>query len=409
MAVDGWIYTTIGEQATLQRGFDITKTQQKPGNVPVVSSGGISSYHDKVAVEGPGVILGRKGVVGSVYYLPVDFWPHDTTLWVKNFHGNHPRFVYYFFKHLAPQLASMDVGSANPTLNRNHIHPIRVLWPQAKEQKAIACILGSLDDKIELNRQMNQSLDAIARAIFKSWFVNFDPIRAKAAGQHPIALAPHIADLFPDAFVDSDLGEIPYGWGIRPIGDVVQVLGGGTPSTKEPEYWEDGIHPFCTPKDMSSLTTPVLLETERHLTNEGLAKVSSGQLPGGTVLLSSRAPIGYIAIAETPVSVNQGIIAMVCQQRLPNLYVLYWVQANMERIIANANGSTFLEISKRNFRPIKAVVPPKPILEQFHEIVEPIYQRIVSNLRQTSALSALRDALLPRLISGEIQVPLRDY
>jgi len=118
-----WIETTIGDQITLQRGIDITRAAQRAGNVPVLSSGGVSSYHDTSAAHGPGVVLGRKGVVGSVYYVGSDYWPHDTTLWVKDFHGNHPRFVYYFFLCMAPQLARMDVGSANPTLNRNHIHP----------------------------------------------------------------------------------------------------------------------------------------------------------------------------------------------------------------------------------------------------------------------------------------------
>ncbi|MCP9473540.1 MAG: restriction endonuclease subunit S, partial [Nitrospira sp.] len=167
-----------------------------------------------------------------------------------------------------------------------------------REQRAIACILGALDDKIELNRRMNRTLEEMARALFKSWFVDFDPVRAKAAvrREHPKwtneqvsraacpNLKPEIAALFPDSFEPSELGDIPKGWRVCPIGEVVQVLGGGTPSTKEAAYWKGGIHPFCTPKDMASLTDPVLLQTERHLTDEGLAKVSSGQLPAGTVL-----------------------------------------------------------------------------------------------------------------------------
>jgi len=256
-----------------------------------------------------------------------------------------------------------------------------------------------------LNRRMNRTLEEMARAIFKSWFVDFDPVRAKAAGQQPPGLKPEIAALFPDTFEPSELGEIPKGWRIGPIGQMVQVLGGGTPSTKEPAYWEGGIHPFCTPKDMSSLAAPVLLATERHLTDEGLAKVSSGQLPVGTVLLSSRAPIGYLATAETPLSVNQGIIAMVCDGELPNLYVLLWTRANMDRVLANANGSTFMEISKRNFRPITAVVPSRAVLRCFMQIVEPMHQRIVSSLKQIQHLSELRDTLLPKLISGELRVP----
>src|SRR3984893_12486934 len=128
-----WIDTTIGDQVVLQRGIDITRAAQRVGVITVISSGDVSSYHDTPGASGPGVVLGRKGVVGSVYYVSSDYWPHDTTLWVKDFHGNDPRFVYYFFKWMAPRIATMDVGSANPTLNRNHVHPIEILWPLVPE------------------------------------------------------------------------------------------------------------------------------------------------------------------------------------------------------------------------------------------------------------------------------------
>lgn len=222
MGINKWFETTIGEQATLQRGIDITKAEQRPGKVPVVSSGGISSYHDTVQINAPGVILGRKGVVGSVYYITEDYWPHDTTLWVKDFHGNYPRFVYYFFKSIASTIATMDVGSANPTLNRNHVHPIKILWPPLDEQKAIAHILGTLDDKIELNREMNQTLEAMARAIFKSWFVDFDPVRAKMEGRQPAGMDAATAELFPDEFEESALGMIPKGWRIGNLGSWIK-------------------------------------------------------------------------------------------------------------------------------------------------------------------------------------------
>ena len=416
-----------------------------------------------------------------------------------------PRFLYacVFSQSFTEYLVSQEKGAAYPAVSPEDIGNAVIPLPPLKEQQAIACILGALDDKIELNRTMNRTLEATARAIFKSWFVDFDPVHWNSArrlaniprsepgkwfiyaiecegGSHyigftddlhrrfdehcrgcgadwtkahpPVRLAywepvdsqaeavareqklksgsgrewlkaeiarnwtprrplpagrqvkPEIAALFPDTFEPSELGEIPKGWRVGCIGQMVQVLGGGTPSTKEPAYWEDGIHPFCTPKDMSSLAAPVLLATERHLTDEGLAKVSSGQLPVGTVLLSSRAPIGYLATAETPVSVNQGIIAMVCDGELPNLYVLHWTRANMDRVLTNANGSTFMEISKRNFRPITAVVPSRAVLRCFMQIVEPMHQRIVSSLKQIQHLSALRDTLLPKLISGVLRV-----
>lgn len=330
-------------------------------------------------------------------------------------------FLYYLFS--SPQgrhrLGTILRQVAVSGITGTDLVKLRFSLPPLKEQQAIACILGALDDKIELNRRMNRTLEKMARAIFKSWFIDFDPVRAKDAvrREHPKCtdeqvshaacpkLKPEIAALFPDSFEDSELGEIPKGWRVCPIGELVQVLGGGTPSTKEAAYWEGGIHPFCTPKDMASLTDPVLLQTERHLTNEGLAKVSSGQLPVGTVLLSSRAPIGYLAVAETPVSINQGIIAMVCDGELPNLYVLHWTKANMDRVLANANGSTFMEISKRNFRLITAVIPPPQVLRCFMQVVDPTHQRVVSSLKQIQYLAALRDALLPKLISGELRVP----
>lgn len=134
----------------------------------------------------------------------------------------------------------LNVGTASPTLNRNHVHPIKTLWPPLPEQKAIAHILGTLDDKIELNQQMNQTLEAMAKAIFKSWFVDFEPVRAKMEGRQPIGIDAATADLFPNSFDESALGLIPMGWKVSTIGESVKVVGGGTPSTKKPEYWEDG-------------------------------------------------------------------------------------------------------------------------------------------------------------------------
>ena len=289
-----------------------------------------------------------------------------------------------------------------PTSALSHLE---VPVPPLPEQRAIANILGTLDDKIELNRRMCQTLEGIARAIFQSWFVDFGPVQAKAAGAKRFRGMPQtVFDTLPAAFTDSPLGPIPTGWTVRPIGEVVDVVGGGTPSTEEPAYWEGGTHAFCTPKDMAGLTAPVLLKTERCLTDAGVARVSSGQLPPGTVLLSSRAPIGYLAIAEIPVSVNQGIIAMRCPREIPNLYVLLWAQANMDRIEANANGSTFQEISKRNFRSIPMLVPDRRCLAAFGGAVEAMYRRIVAAQKQNRSLAAIRDALLPKLVSGEIRI-----
>ncbi|MGC4192890.1 MAG: restriction endonuclease subunit S [Thermomicrobiales bacterium] len=400
--IKDWIDTTIGEQVTLQRGIDITKAAQRPGSVPVISSGGVASYHDTAFAKGPGVVLGRKGVVGSVYYIDVDYWPHDTSLWVRDFHGNSPRFVYYFFRHMAPELASMDVGSANPTLNRNHVHPKRTKWPPLSEQRAIAHILGTLDDKIELNRQMNQTLDELARTIFRSWFVDFDPVRAKAEGREPEGMDAETADLFPDRFVDSTLGPIPEGWEVQPIGAMVTVVGGSTPSTKQPEFWEGGTHLWATPKDLSGIASPILIDTARRITDAGVQQISSRLLPVGSVLLSSRAPVGYLAVTTEPTAINQGFIGMICDRGVPNAFVLNWARERMDTIKGNAGGTTFAEISKTAFRPILGVRPSHEVLDTFQLQTSALYELIETNLRESVTLADLRDTLLSELLSGRI-------
>ncbi|MFE7366609.1 restriction endonuclease subunit S [Streptomyces anulatus] len=161
-----WRQTTVGDVMTLQRGFDITKSQQNPGDVPVVSSGGISSFHDTAMVSSPGVVMGRKGTLGKVFYLDRDYWPHDTTLWVKDFKGNDPRFVYYFLGTL--NFLGMDVGSSNPTLNRNHVHPVPIVWPSLPVQQFISGILGALDEKIAVNERITATADELALTLASS-------------------------------------------------------------------------------------------------------------------------------------------------------------------------------------------------------------------------------------------------
>jgi type I restriction enzyme S subunit len=200
------------------------------------------------------------------------------------------------------------------------------------------------------------------------------------------------------------LGEIPEGWRYSTIGDEVTVCGGSTPSTKEPEFWEGGQHCWATPKDLSALKFPVLLDTERKITDAGLAEISSGLLPVGTVLLSSRAPIGYLAIAEVSTAINQGFIALKCDGFLPNVFVLQWCRESMDAIVGNANGSTFQEISKSNFRPLGIVVPYESVLKHFTRSAGSLYRQLAENERESRTLAQLRDTLLPKLISGELRI-----
>ena len=298
-------------------------------------------------------------------------------------------------------------GTRMPRAKWEHVSRYEIVLPPLPEQRAIAHILGTLDDKIELNRRMNETLEEMARALFKSWFVDFDPVRAKMdgrwrRGQSLPGMPADLYDLFPDRLVDSELGEIPAGWDVSEIGREVEVVGGSTPSTKEPTFWQDGDIHWATPKDLSNLQSLVLLGTERKITSAGLKKISSGLLPVGTVLMSSRAPVGYLAIAQVPLAVNQGFIAMKCNKRISNTYIFFWCEENMEIIKANAGGTTFAEISKRNFRPLKIIVPVTGTMPLFDSIFDPIMKRITVNDLESRFLAALRDTLLPKLVSGEV-------
>ena len=240
--MDEWQEVTLGEVIELKRGYDLPRRERIPGSVPLVSSAGVTDHHVEAKVSGPGVITGRYGTLGKVFFVPSDFWPLNTTLYVRDFKDNDPRFISYFLRSL--DFSAYSDKAAVPGLNRNHLHQAAVRIPPLSEQRAIAHVLGTLDDKIGLNRRINQTLEETARTLFRSWFVDFDPVRAKAAlkrhalkHQAPLAVKPsgkgavplsewtvkcarsylhgmdpQIADLFPDRLVDSEFGQIPEGW-----------------------------------------------------------------------------------------------------------------------------------------------------------------------------------------------------
>ncbi len=287
----------------------------------------------------------------------------------------HAPFIRYLLE--APdfqrQAEIAGVGSVMRHFGPMHLRQMTVSLPPVRTQRRITEILGALDDKIELNRRLSETLQMAARALFKSMFV------AKAGTE---------AD----------------GWRWCTIGDLAEVVGGSTPSTTEPRFW-NGSHYWATPKDLAGLKTPVLLRTERMLTDAGIGQISSGLLPAGTVLMSSRAPIGYLAITEVPVAINQGFIAMKPRRGVSGLFLLHWAASSQDQILSRANGSTFLEISKANFRPIEVLAPSPKTMAAFDRVARPIHDRVVANERQIEVLVRMRDALLPRLLRGEASLP----
>ena len=420
-----WERTTLGTVVDLQSGG--TPSKRRPdywnGAVPWVSAKDMKRFRltdtqdhltesgaangTRVAPEGTVLLLTRGMTLLNhlpvcVIERPMAFNQDVKALQATE--GIDGEFLPYVILGNKQRLLSLVdlAGHGTGRLNTDELRALEIVLPPLDEQRAIARILGALDDKIELNRRMSATLEAMARALFKSWFVDFEPVRAKAEGR-PSGLPPALDALFPASFEASELGEIPSGWGVVPAGQAVTVHGGSTPSTKEPAYW-GGEHCFATPRDLSLLQDPILASTARRLTDAGLARIRSGLLRPGTVLLSSRAPIGYLAVTETPVVINQGIIAMVCDGLVGAHYALHWTRSNMDAIEMRASGTTFAEISKSSFRGIPFLVPPQPAHDAWESLVTSLYDHVASNARQSRSLASQRDALLPRLVSGEVRV-----
>jgi type I restriction enzyme S subunit len=376
-----WVDAELQDLVLLQRGFDITKAQQRHGEIPVISSSGPQSFHNEPKVKGPGVVVGRKGSVGTVYYSETDFWPHDTTLWSKDLKGNNPKYVYYFLQTL--QLSRFDTGNSNPTLNRNHIHKLPIKKPDLDQQKRIASILSAYDDLIENNRRRITLLEEAARLLYREWFIHF-----RFPGHEHVKI------------VDG----VPEGWEQRSFADICETIGGGTPSTKVPEYWNDADVTWITPTDITRNNCLALLDGEKKISRAGLKKSSAKLVPPYTILMTSRASVGFFGIIDREVCTNQGFINIIPHEEVLRYYLLFNLIHRVEEIRAHAGGSTYAEISKSKFRALPVTIPTNELLEDFDEQIRPILDQVRCLKKQMESLAQARDLLLPRLMDGRLEV-----
>jgi type I restriction enzyme S subunit len=358
------------------------------------------------------LIMTTRGTVGNVAYYN-DSVPFDhirinsgMVIFRPDPQQVEPLYLYQFLRSsvFKSQVAALRTGSAQPQLPIRDINRIKLSIPPLFEQQAIARILGTLDDKIELNRRMNETLEAMARAIFKSWFVDFDPVRAKAAGEPPPGLAPHIADLFPNAFVASELGEIPKGWRVDTILAVSELLSGGTPSTKVPEYWDGNIK-WVSAKDVRAAQGMFLLDTERMITQEGVDNSSTKILPELTTIVTARGTVGSYCILAGPMAINQTNYGLKARSQDADYFVFFALGTLVSQLQQRAYGTIFDTVTTRTFATSEIVVPGDAMITEFDQNIRPLMEKIRQNLRQSRTLAVLRDTLLPRLISGELRVP----
>jgi type I restriction enzyme S subunit len=396
-AAGKWRESTWGEEISLEYGKSLRGYDGTSGKFRVFGSNGPIGWTSQPLVPGPGVILGRKGAYRGVQYSRESFFVIDTAYYVVPKTDLDMRWLYYAIQHY--KLGEIDDGSPIPSTTRSAVYVQDFQIPPLPEQKTIAHILGTLDDKIELNRKMNATLEAMARALFQSWFVGFDPVRAKLDERKPAGLDAATAALFPAHFQDSPLGQIPQGWEVKPMSEVIEVNPRRTLKS-------GAISPYLDMKNMP---------TQGHAADEVIQRVfSSGtKFKNGDTLLARITPClenGKSAFVDFLEDGQVGwgsteYIVFAPKQPLTPEFGYYLARSDALRLYAiqNMTGTSGRQrVPSECFTQFQLAVPPTKIAQRFGEITKPWMMMIHANIEQSRTLANLRDTLLPKLLSGEV-------
>jgi type I restriction enzyme, S subunit len=369
----GWINTTLGQQVTLQRGFDITKEVMQPGSIPVISSGGINGYHNAAMARGPGVLLGRKGSVGNVHYVETDYWPHDTTLWVKDFHGNWPRFVYRFFAQFP--ISRYEASTANPSLNRNNLHPVKVFWPPVAEQQRIADILDRAEELRAKRRAALAKLDTLTQAIFTEMF--------------------------------GDPTTNPKGWSMRTIADVCEVKGGKR--LPKGEEYSSTPTPFRYIR-VTDLSAGVVDESAlKYLKPEIQSKIARYIVNTGDVIISIAGSTGLVA--PVPPSLDGANLTENAAKLTPRQQGVYdagFLSAILQEPFAqNQIGShvgqvTIGKLALFRIEKLRIPLPPLKLQKEYASRIAAVEQLRSAHRLSLAQLDALFASLQHRAFRGEL-------
>ncbi|MEZ8806250.1 restriction endonuclease subunit S [Vibrio sp. 10N.222.54.F12] len=394
--------TPLNEFITLQRGFDLPKGDRVEGGIPVVASTGVGGYHNESKVKAPGVVIGRSGSIGGGQYITDDFWPLNTTLWIKDFKGHDPRYVYYLMRSI--DFTKFNVGSGVPTLNRNHLSSLLVNELGVDKEKSIAKYLGDIDDKIDLNTQVNQNLEQMAQAIFKSWFVDFDPVKAKMNGEQPEGMDAATASLFSEKLVESELGLIPEGWTVKPFKKVIDKYVDNRGKT--PPVVEDGI-PLVEVKHLPENSAFPNLNTDKRVTEETFNTWFRVHVEPKDVLISTVGTIGRTSfVKNTNFGIAQNVLGLRFGKVVEPEYMFYTIKAHRFQHDMDARLVTTVQssIKRKDLDTIDILVPPSNVQKEFCKLVGSLLDGQYSKNAENIELASVRDTLLPKLLSGEIDL-----
>lgn len=379
-----WKEDVLGNVLEVKYGKDHKKLAD--GQYPVYGSGGLMRYVDSKLYDGPSILIPRKGTLNNIMFVESPFWTVDTMFWsIINTDKVDPKFLFYSI--CKRDFASMNVGSAVPSMTVNILNDIQISYPKnIDDQHRIASILSSLDRKIELNNKINADLEEMAQAIFKNWFVDFEPFKN-------------------GKFVDSELGMIPEGWKVGRADDYYQINIGKTPPRKEHKWFStnpaDKIWVSIANMGNSGI---FISDSSEYLTQEAVDSHNIIMVPRNTILLSFKLTVGRVAIADKELTTNEAIARFILSD---DKYMEY-LYLYLKKFDYNSLGSTSSIATAVNSKTIKGMQmlqPSDKVIDAFHIQVNPIFEKIRSLTKENSRLSLFRDTLLPRLMSGELEVP----
>ncbi|MBP7317063.1 MAG: restriction endonuclease subunit S, partial [Flavobacterium sp.] len=399
--------TTLGDLVEFQRGYDLPKSQFIEGNVPVISSNGVLGYHNVPKVKAPGITIGRSGTVGLPHFINKDFFPHNTALFIKDFKGNYPRYIYYLIKTLG--LNDYKSGSGVPTMNRNHLHPIKVrAFLDLEEQHKIAKVLSDLDTKIEINNRINSELEAMAKTLYDYWFVQFDfPYSPPSEGcpQDGVVFGKPYKSTGGKMVWNEELKrEIPEGWDCVLLGEMGNFKNGVNYDPSKPG---NIACPIINVRNISA--TSYFLknsdldiiylnqsDVQKYAVHEGSIIIARSGIPGATRLISDFAENTLYCGFAIHYELND--LAL----KIPVFFYL----KSIEEMIKNGSGGTILKnVNQATLNNLQVVFPKKETtISQFNKLIKPLFNKINLIQKENQELASLRDWLLPMLMNGQVSV-----
>ena len=399
--MEEWKEFKLGDVLTIKYGKD--HKQLADGDIPIYGSGGIMRYGERSLYEGPSILIPRKGSLNNIIYSDKPFWTVDTMFWtIINEEIANPLFVYYSI--CKKDFASLNVGSAVPSLTVPVIEDIEILLPSKNTQDKIVDILKSLDDKIEVNRRINDNfvidsffqilliwmlimpindnLEQQAQALFKSWFVDFEPFKD-------------------GEFVESELGMIPKGWRVGKLGEICKCILGGTPSRNKESYWNGNI-PWINSGEVNEFR---IIKPSEYITQEGLDHSATKLLPKKTTVLAiTGATLGQVSLLEIDSCANQSVIGVLENETIPYEFIYPLVNDRINELCSHMTGGAQQHINKNNVEQLDVIIPQQDVMSLYRDKTKAIYAHIGNLCFESHRLAELRDTLLPKLMSGEIKV-----